>query len=126
VGDQPEVPAVVYLSEVSHRHDDRLFTFGGGFYPRGRTTQALVVGADGADAVVLRTTPHPAEAIDYYGEIQDPDRVGRPGDSVVYAFRNQVFVARSRVAVVEGLQTDPGRARVTGIYDSQGRLLNGA
>jgi predicted amino acid racemase len=123
--DQPEVPAVVYVSEVAHRQGDRVFTFGGGFYPRGRASRALVVGA-GQEGSLHATAPHPAEAIDYYGEIADPDGVARPGDTVVYAFRNQVFVGRSRVAVVEGLHRDPARARVTGIYDSWGRLLDGS
>jgi predicted amino acid racemase len=128
VSDQPEVPSVVYVSEVSHRHGERAFTFGGGFYPRGRTRQALVVAAgQGQEAgSVLTAAHHPAEAIDYYGELDDPEGVARTGDTVVYAFRNQVFVARSRVAVVEGLMRDPARARVTGIYDSLGRLLDGA
>jgi predicted amino acid racemase len=126
--DQPEVPAVVYVSEVSHRHHDQVFTFGGGFYPRGRTRKALVVGAgrEPEGGSVLAAAHHPAEAIDYYGELADPEGVAQPGDTVVYAFRNQVFVARSRVAVVEGLQRDPARARVTGTYDSLGRLLDGA
>jgi predicted amino acid racemase len=128
VSDQPEVPAVVYVSEVSHRHQDRVFTFGGGFYPRGRAGHALVVPAGhGQEAgSVHAVAPHPATAIDYYGELDDPEGAAQTGDTVVYAFRNQVFVARSRVAVVEGLQRDPARARVTGIYDSLGRLLNGA
>jgi predicted amino acid racemase len=121
--DEPEAPAVVYVSEVSHRHGSRAFTFGGGFYSRGRQAHAWVAGGD-SDGVVVPAAPHPPETIDYYGELIDPGGVGKVGDGVIYAFRNQIFVGRSRVAVVEGLHDRPEHVRVTGIYDSAGRLLS--
>jgi predicted amino acid racemase len=124
--DQPEVPAVVYVSEVAHRHEGRVFTYGGGFYARGRVKHALVRSGRGPSGVsrCLRAVEHPPTAIDYYGELADdgPDPV-RVGDTAVYAFRNQIFVTRSRVVVVEGLRT--GRPLVTGHYDGRGRRVSG-
>lgn len=119
--DMPEVPAVVYVTEVSHTFGDRVFVFGGGFYARGRQRGAFV-GSDPeeiAASAALDAVASPPEAIDYYGEL---DGTGRDdiavGDSVVYAFRNQIFVNRSHVAIVDGLA---GSApRVEGLYDSLG------
>jgi predicted amino acid racemase len=126
-GDEPEVPAVVYVSEVAHRHERRVFTYGGGFYARGRVKQALVRGRDASPGIArcLRAVEHPPTAIDYYGELADdgPEPV-TVGDTVVYAFRNQIFVTRARVAVVEGLRA--GRPVVTGHYDGHGRRLRSA
>jgi predicted amino acid racemase len=123
-GVQPEVPAVVYVSEVSHTFGEHVYTFGGGFYPRGHVQGALL-GRDGKmPSTYLAAVSNPAEAIDYHGELANPgDADVQVGDTAIYAFRNQIFVTRARVAVVEGLQD--GRARVTGVYDSLGQPLAG-
>ncbi len=125
VAPQPEVPAIVYISEVSHIFAERVFTYGGGFYPRGHVRGALVGRGGVMPETYLPSVGSPAEAIDYYGELSNASGEDvNVGDTVVYAFRNQVFVTRARVAVVEGLQ-DGGQARVTGVYDSLGELLPG-
>ncbi len=120
--EQPELPAVVYVSEVSHTFHERVFTFGGGFYPRGRAQGALL-GRDGKLPIMrLKVVDAPPEAIDYYGELgNETDQDVRTGDTALYAFRNQIFVTRARVAVVEGLRSST--PRVSGIYDSTGTLL---
>jgi predicted amino acid racemase len=120
-GSEPEVPAIVYVSEISHVFGEQVFTFGGGFYPRGHIKGAQLSRASSAPTV-LPWVELPAEAIDYYGELRNVYGADvRPGDTAIYAFRNQVFVARSRVAVVEGLHT--AKPKVTGIYDSQGSVI---
>ena len=43
------------------------------------------------------------------------------GDTAVFAFRTQIFVTRSQVALVEGIQ--PGRPSLKAIYDSLGKPL---
>jgi predicted amino acid racemase len=122
---QPEVPAVVYVSEVAHLHQGQVYVFGGGFYPRGHVRGALVGGGGSTPETYLPAVGLPAEAIDYYGELSnDAGADVRVGDTVLYAFRNQVFVTRARVAVVEGLH-DGGPPRLTGVYDSLGQLLQG-
>jgi predicted amino acid racemase len=119
VTDQPEVPAMVYLTEVTHRLGDTVYTLGGGFYPRSRAASALV--RAGAGTVPAAVEPDPADAIDYYGCLRPGDAAAvRVGDPVVYAFRSQVFVSRSFVAVVAGVATEP---RVLAIHDHAGNRL---
>lgn len=119
--DQPEIPSMVYVSEVSHRNGERVYTFGGGFYSRGHIKEALV----GRDVDEMFRTRLPAEplppgVIDYYGTLLDPTMSSvRPGDTVVYAFRTQIFVTRALVAVVAGLRTRGPFLK--GLFDSRGR-----
>jgi predicted amino acid racemase len=122
---QPEVPAIVYVTEVAHLHQRQVFVFGGGFYARGHVRGALVGRGGSMPETYLPAVGFPAEAIDYYGELSnEAGEDVRVGDTALYAFRNQVFVTRARVAVVEGLH-DGGQPRVTGVYDSLGELLPG-
>ncbi len=58
--------------------------------------------------------------IDYYGELIIGDKISI-GDTVIYAFRTQIFVTRSEVALVEGISNN--NPRVLGIYDSFGNRL---
>ena len=122
---QPELPAMVYVSEVSHLlPDGRPVVFGGGFYPRARVRSALVLSSDRQeDAVRLDVEPASAENIDYYRTLAPPERDGsiRVGGTVLFAFRTQIFVTRSQVAVLSGLRT--GTPKLAGIFDSLGREL---
>ncbi|MEW2219095.1 alanine racemase [Streptomyces sp. NPDC006990] len=117
---QPERPAYVYVSEVAHTlADGRPALFGGGFYPRAHLNSALLP----RTGQRLAVQDAPAENIDYYRLLAAPD-AGRPvraGDTALLAFRTQVFVTRSKVAVVAGLES--GRPRLTGLYDAHGRAL---
>lgn len=117
---QPEIPAVVYVSEVSHNLDGYAYCYGGGHYRRSHMARALV----GANPAAMKAIPVAApsvESIDYYFRLGCRVPVG---DTVVMAFRTQIFVTRSDVAVVAGIQS--GNPHVLGIYDSQGRLLKEA
>ncbi|MFY9493721.1 MAG: YhfX family PLP-dependent enzyme [Firmicutes bacterium] len=121
-GSQPETPALVYVSEVSHLYDGKAYTYGGGFYPRGHVQKAMVgTNWDGAVENILPAAPRSAENIDYYGELLLNGSPVKVGDTVVYAFRTQIFVTRSEVAVVEGIST--GEPHLVGIYDSWGNLI---
>lgn len=116
---QPEQPAYVYVSEVSHLlADGRPALYGGGFYARAGIRDALLP----RTGVRLPVQAAPAENIDYYRLLDAPasDRSGavRVGDTAVLAFRTQIFVTRSTVAVVSGLST--GNPRLTGLYDARG------
>lgn len=117
---QPERPAYVYVSEVAHTlADGRPAVFGGGFYPRGGARNALLPRSQ------TRTTVEqaPAENIDYYRVLTRPPSpaAAEPGDTVIFAFRTQMFVTRSTIAVVGGLAT--GRPRLRGLYDAYGRAV---
>ena len=74
VEDLPELPAVVYVSEVSHLHGGDAYCFGGGLYIDpvfpDYAVKAIVSREPTAASAALRTVeiPPPA-AIDYYGMI---------------------------------------------------------
>jgi len=123
--EQPERPAMVYVTEVSHKLHDRVFVFGGGFYARGHVKEAVLVGEGDALPVHLAAEPIPAEAIDYYGTLigtpHDVDSVA-VGDTALYAFRTQIFVKQSTVAVVDGISQ--GSPSLIGLFDSQGKPLH--
>lgn len=117
---QPEKPAYVYVSEVAHTLDDgRPAIFGGGFYTRSHIRSALLP----RTGTRLRVQNAPAENIDYYRLLDAPTRAAdaRIGDTALLAFRTQIFVTRSTVAVVSGLAA--GSPRLNGLYDAQGRAL---
>jgi len=117
-GDQPETSAMVYVSEVSHIQGDTAYIFGGGFYRRSRVKAALV----GWQPEDLNEPPvpcsHPApDTIDYYGQLDNiPSRV-RVGDTVIMAFRSQIFVTHSFVAAVRHINDQP---QLMGLWDARG------
>ncbi|MFM9366519.1 alanine racemase [Streptomyces sp. Da 82-17] len=114
---QPERPAYVYVSEVAHTlADGRPALFGGGFYPRGGVRSALLPRTGERLAVQEAPPGH----IDYYRLLAAPTGPrARLGDTAVLAFRTQMFVTRSTVAVVAGLSR--AAPRLVGLYDSYGR-----
>ncbi len=114
VMDLPEKSCVAYVSEVSHNFEGKGYCYGGGFYRRSHVAYALV----GEDARHLRRTkvaPPSLESIDYHFELGESCRVG---ETVVMAFRYQIFVTRSDVVLLEGVAE--GNPVITGIYDSLG------
>lgn len=117
-----EVPALVYVSEISHLFDDKAYVFGGGYYRRSNMKKALV-GRDFAEmqANQLDALELSAEAIDYYGTLKIKDKKVRVGDTVIYAFRTQIFATRSEVVLVEGIQHD--NPQIIGVFDSLGKRL---
>src|SRR5579872_6392903 len=125
VEDLPERPAVVYLTEVSHRVGDEAFCFGGGLYIDpvfpDYQVKAIVAREPTSSAAALRNVEMPAPAaIDYYGVI-DARGASKPcpGDSVVFGFRPQAFVTRAYVVGVAGLSRN--EPIVEDIYDAFGR-----
>ncbi|KLI74651.1 amino acid racemase [Lacticaseibacillus zeae DSM 20178 = KCTC 3804] len=120
VKDQPEKPAYCYVSEVSHTFGSHSYVFGGGWYRRGHLKNALV--QDGEYYVHAHVLPLENSNIDYYLELDQQFKSGLP---VVMAFRTQIFVTRSTVALVRGLQTAGATPELVGLYDSQGKKLPG-
>lgn len=125
--DLPEVPTVVYLSEVSHLHGGRAYCFGGGLYIDpvfpDYDVKAIVSREPTSATSALRSVeiPPPA-AIDYYGMIDASGSTApRVGDSVVFGFRAQAFVTRAYVVGVSGLAS--GAATVEAIHDAYGRPI---
>ncbi|HBE79048.1 MAG TPA: hypothetical protein DDW65_14925 [Firmicutes bacterium] len=118
---QPEIPALVYVSEVSHVGAGKAFCFGGGFYSRSNIQKALV--ATDPDRILnhkLVCQPLPPEVIDYYGTLITDEQPVHIGDTVIFSFRTQIFVTRAKVVLVEGIAAN--HPRITGIYDAHGNL----
>lgn len=118
---QPEQPAYVYVTEVAHTlADGRPAVFGGGFYARSHITSALLP----RTGLRLPVQDAPAQNIDYYRLLDAPEPSAdvRAGDTALLAFRTQIFVTRSTVAVVAGLST--GAPRLVGLYDAQGKAVS--
>ncbi len=120
--DQPEIPAMVYISEISHIYGNEAYAYGGGYYRRGNIKKAIV-GPNlekGLDNILKAIDISPTN-IDYYGGLELENRKVNIGDTVVYAFRTQIFVTRSEVALIKGI--DNGNPRLVGIYDNLGNRL---
>jgi predicted amino acid racemase len=121
--DLPESPALLYLSEVSHLHEQRAYCFGGGLYIDpvfpDYAVQALIGSTPTVDDSALATVDIPPPiAIDYYGMAHNPQGRIQVGDSVVFGFRPQAFITRAFVVGVSGLHT--GQPRVEATYNAQG------
>jgi predicted amino acid racemase len=118
VRELPELPAALYLSEVSHHHAGRAYFFGGGTYVDPEfpayQVQALV-----GDELVDAELPPPA-AIDYYGQLLPSGGAAVPtaGETVVLGFRIQAFVTRAYVTAIDGVST--GAPRLAGIWTATG------
>jgi predicted amino acid racemase len=114
---EPLTPALLYMSEVSHCHEGRAYCFGGGYYRRSKLAFALVKTPSGYEE--CGALPPDPEAIDYHLRLTKPFP---PGSPVCMAFRTQIFVTRSRVALVEGLAKS--KPALHSVWDSQGRILS--
>jgi predicted amino acid racemase len=118
-GAEPEIPAMIYVSEVSHSDQGNAYVYGGGFYPRSHMKGALV-GSSPDHLSFTKANLDDSESIDYYATL-DTDKVSvSVGDTALFSFRTQIFVTRATVAVVEGIGHDP---RISGLYNSGGILL---
>ncbi|QDC02485.1 alanine racemase [Mesorhizobium sp. 8] len=109
--DLPELPAVLYLTEVSHLSGGKAYCFGGGFYidPIFPAYDVkTIVGAEPTTAAAaLRSVEvPPPSAIDYYAMIDATGPTApKPGDTAVFGFRGQAFVTRAYVVGVSGIST---------------------
>lgn len=112
----PEKPAYVYVSEVSHNFKGHAYIYGGGLYRRGHLKNVLI--NDGENEWMSTVNPFDPENIDYYLEVEDTQPIGA---SAIMASRTQIFVTRSEVALVKGIQS--GEPEVMGIYSSLGEFL---
>jgi predicted amino acid racemase len=106
--DLPEIPAVLYLTEVSHRSGGKAYCFGGGFYIDpvfpDYEVKAIVGSQPTTAASALRSVEvPPPSAIDYYAMIDAGSNAPQPGDSAVFGFRGQAFVTRAYVVGVSGI-----------------------
>jgi len=104
---EPETPAALYLSEISHHYGGRAYCYGGGLYIDpvfpAYQVRALVSSGPGDGVEVAAEIP-PAGAIDYHGMLDQPEGELPVGASVVFGFRIQAFFARCPVIGVRGVR----------------------
>jgi predicted amino acid racemase len=109
VEDLPELPAMLYLTEVTHLAGGKAYCLGGGFYIDpifpDYEVQAIVSAEPTTAAASLRPVEvPPPSAIDYYAMIDAGGaKPPRPGDTAVFGFRGQAFVMRAYVVGVSGV-----------------------
>lgn len=115
--DLEELPSMVYVSEISHNLDGKAYLYGGGYYRRGHFDNALIVEENGQQETD-QVESFGNESIDYYLSTKNSHPVG---STVLAAFRTQIFVTRSDVAVVSGISQ--GKPKVEGLYNSLGNLI---
>lgn len=113
-----EKPCVTYVSEISHHFKGQSYFYGGGYYRRGHFENALVMEESGKSQIVS-VIPPDLDSIDYYFSVNKKVPIGVP---VVGAFRFQVFVTRSDIAIVKGIHGK--NVKIIGIYDSLGKEIN--
>ena len=112
--EQPEKSCIAYVSEISHNFDGLAYCYGGGFYRRSHVENALV-GRDASNLRSVKVVPPSVEAIDYHFGL---DQACAVGETVIMAFRFQVFVTRSDMVLIEGVSS--GNAAVASVWDSLG------
>ena len=123
-----ELPAALYLSEVSHIHNGSPFCFGGGMYIDPVFPDydlRAIAGKDPEEALKhsISVKIPPPSAIDYYGIMQPSGNEHlEVGDTVVFGFRIQAFVTRAYVVPVSGISV--GTPVVEGVFTSEGRKTN--
>ena len=121
VRDLDEVPAAIYVSEVSHEYGGRAYCHGGGFYIDPVFPPYQVTAVVGREPRIEATTRVPAEMpppsmIDYYGQLHSSEP--RTGDTVVFGFRMQAFFTRAFVVGLHGVAS--GEPRAAGVFTSDG------
>ena len=116
VQDLPEIPALVYVSEISHNLDGHSYFYGGGYYRRSNIKKVIAGKLEkSCETDVNEMEP---SNIDYYLEMK---KEGEIGDTVLGCFRTQIFVTRSEVVLVEGIQS--GKPKIIGKYTSLGEKI---
>ncbi|AYA41809.1 YhfX family PLP-dependent enzyme [Xenorhabdus nematophila] len=118
-GQEPEHIAMVYVTEISHHYDDNSYCYGGGYYKRGQMKHALVFPEHAISPKTVRVLHLGEPCIDYHLPLSGAYPIGSP---VIMCFRTQIFVTRSDVALVSGIQSNS--PKLEGIYDSQGNWKN--
>ena len=127
VEDLPELPAMLYLSEVSHQVDNLSYCFGGGLYidpvfPDYDVKAIVSIEPTVSDKDLLSVEIPAAEAIDYYAIIDNVSGHAKPGSTVIFGFRSQAFVTRALTVGVSGIQS--GNPKVEAIENPFGETVN--
>jgi predicted amino acid racemase len=135
--DLPERPALVYVTEVSHANPDRAYSFSGGLPQTGyhgfftmKYHQAFLyaLAERGGSYKTILAEPPPLTMDsqawpDYYTVLHQPTEFSlEVGDTILFSFRPQVYMSRSKVTIVKGIGTSS--MEVLGTFDRNGNLLD--
>ena len=131
----PEVPAMLYITEVLHVHNGIAYVHGGGFYWEDKIAvgegfkNKVLVGTNEENifegqATFIGCAPGNQNIlIDYYGLIKPGEKRINIGDTAVFGFRSQTFATRcANTAVVKGVES--GNYILLGVYDHCCHRLN--
>ena len=120
----PEIPAVLWVTEISHYYNGYFYAYGYGFGPDTLACGEYdVTGFTGNspdnifDNQLVVDDYYPA--MDYIIKLKDAKGVS-VGDTVIFGFRQQISFTTSKVAIVKGIQT--GKPELLGIYDRTGNI----
>lgn len=116
-GHMEELPAMIYVSEISHNYEGHAYCYGGGHYRRSHMKTALVVHQDQTQEFISIKAPND-ENIDYHFALENTQPVS---DTVIMSFRTQIFTTRSHVVVVSGIHK--GELNILGTFNAQGYAL---
>jgi predicted amino acid racemase len=125
--DMPEIPAQVFVSEITHHWAGNAYAIGGGFgfvWDMDGTLapfQGLVGSSlEQARAQALRFRGRPW--YDVFGLFDDPDGIAAVGDTLLFAHLPQVIMERCYVAAVSGISAQ--KPIVEALLDSEGTILD--
>lgn len=119
--DIEELPAYVYISEISHQFRGKWYFYGGGYYRRGNLKKALV-GEKIEKSFELLVDTMDSSSIDYYLSLKENQNTDiKVGDTVLTSFRTQIFVTRSDVVLVKGIQS--AEPEIIGRYTALGEEM---
>ena len=128
MGTQPEKPAYVYVSEISHIYEGLGYAFGGGvwsllqgFLGPNWPLGGFVGSTPAAARDNLLDYVHIDQIIDYHLVLAEGARC-RIGDTVVFPMHTQAQMTRTHVVPVSGIST--GNLRVWGIFDHAATMLD--
>ena len=127
-GDHPEIPAYVYVSEISHHHEGLAYAFAGGiwslqagFLPPDWPVRACV-GRDPEQAAEnVLDYVHIPQIIDYHVPLTPGERA-RIGDTIVLPIYTQSQMTRGHIAPVSGIAN--GDLQVWGLFDHNATMLD--
>ena len=135
---EPENPAMVYVTEISHFWDKKAYVFGEGFFmddpPVSLSQEFKHCAFFGSEPEKIFDKKMKFEGIgarpgsgfakiDYHGILDTEGQEANVGDSVVFGFRGQLFMTRAYTAVVEGISA--GHPRLVGVWDWAGHRVGG-
>lgn len=108
-----EIPAYLYISEISHVFKNNSYFYGGGYYPRGHMKHGYI------DNEIVNVNNFNATNIDYYLSLEGKYNIFDP---IILCFRTQMFVTRSDIVLIEGIHSN--NIHIVGIYNTQGDKKN--